>query len=291
MKWVRKRLIPIAIIVSILLAIGVPFIINESYKVENGYLTVWNGADILSYYGAILSALGTIILGIVAWKQNARLLKVEESTYLAANAGSALLTEITITGVQSQACNFENHSEQIVLTEEAKQSQSPLDYGSISFLCRIEPFDLTKHIALVNVKNVLLIGAKNLQQNADAILTGKGEDSRYSRVAMLKEHDEFQFTLIMSKTEKQHFITAINGMYNEIFMDIDVSLMTDRYVSSDLRCRATLRSADYDEKEKIYSHFKTDAYDPPKCFWGGSQVHNQSSVSIKTIRTEEKING
>lgn len=46
-----------SIIVAFLL-IGVPIIINEYYKSNNGYVTVWNGADVLGYYGTVL---GTII--------------------------------------------------------------------------------------------------------------------------------------------------------------------------------------------------------------------------------------
>lgn len=69
----------------ILLMIFVPFGINESYKAENGYVTVWSGDDLLIYFGSILSALGTIIIGLVAFKQNEktneindRLLKIQE---------------------------------------------------------------------------------------------------------------------------------------------------------------------------------------------------------------------
>lgn len=40
--------------------VGVPLIINEVYKVNSGYLTLWDAADVLSFYAVILSGLITI---------------------------------------------------------------------------------------------------------------------------------------------------------------------------------------------------------------------------------------
>ena len=44
----------------VFLIVGVPVIINELYKLNRGYLTVWDGSDVLSYYGTILGAMETI---------------------------------------------------------------------------------------------------------------------------------------------------------------------------------------------------------------------------------------
>ena len=46
---------------AIALVIGVPFLINECYKFNDGYLTMWGASDILSYYGTVLGAVVTII--------------------------------------------------------------------------------------------------------------------------------------------------------------------------------------------------------------------------------------
>lgn len=52
--WINRSL---AIIVVLALTVGVPVIINECYKSDNGYTTVWSAGDVLSYYGTILGAL------------------------------------------------------------------------------------------------------------------------------------------------------------------------------------------------------------------------------------------
>jgi len=47
----------LGIIAAIFLVVGIPVIINECYKANCGYITVWNGADVLGYYGAILGSI------------------------------------------------------------------------------------------------------------------------------------------------------------------------------------------------------------------------------------------
>ena len=49
-KWFLFVLALLAVV------IGIPVIINESYKVNSGYMTMWGAADALSYYGAIIAA-------------------------------------------------------------------------------------------------------------------------------------------------------------------------------------------------------------------------------------------
>ena len=63
-----------------------PIIINGSYKVNNGYLTLWEAKDMLAYFGTIVSTIGTIFIGIIAFQNsketteiNKRLLKIEQS--------------------------------------------------------------------------------------------------------------------------------------------------------------------------------------------------------------------
>lgn len=57
-----------AIIISILLlAIIAPFVINESYKTGQGYITLWGASDVLAYLGTVLSFAGTVILGALTF--------------------------------------------------------------------------------------------------------------------------------------------------------------------------------------------------------------------------------
>ena len=85
----KKSAIVLIFIISIsllLITIGVPILINELYKINSGYITEWRASDVLSYYGSILGAIGTIALGIVAIYQtkkandiSEKLLQIEET--------------------------------------------------------------------------------------------------------------------------------------------------------------------------------------------------------------------
>lgn len=55
LKWIA------VICIVFILTIGVPIIINEAYKSNSGYITMWGASDVLSYYGAVLGALIAVI--------------------------------------------------------------------------------------------------------------------------------------------------------------------------------------------------------------------------------------
>ncbi len=54
MKKIWKWLLLVLGVAVIL--IGVPVLINECYKVGDGYMTIWNAQDVLSYYGTFVGA-------------------------------------------------------------------------------------------------------------------------------------------------------------------------------------------------------------------------------------------
>lgn len=60
----KKCLIVLVVTVIALAVIGAPWLINELYKKGPGYITVWDGADMLSFYGTMLGT-GATILALV----------------------------------------------------------------------------------------------------------------------------------------------------------------------------------------------------------------------------------
>lgn len=60
----KRMIITIAVLLCVLLfVVGVPVIINECYKI-GGYITLWDAADVLAYYGIILGAV--VSIGVLA---------------------------------------------------------------------------------------------------------------------------------------------------------------------------------------------------------------------------------
>lgn len=58
-KWFKYGVMSISIIVLVFI---VPIIINECYKLDRGYITVWDAADVLNYYGIILGVIVSVFL-------------------------------------------------------------------------------------------------------------------------------------------------------------------------------------------------------------------------------------
>lgn len=68
------------IVIVLLFVIGVPLIINECYKQNTGYITVWTGADVLAFYGSVLGAMitaGSLVITIRFTKK-----QLERDSYL-----------------------------------------------------------------------------------------------------------------------------------------------------------------------------------------------------------------
>lgn len=60
-KYLKSKKFWGAFLFAFFLVVGIPIIINEAYKVNKGYLTVWGGPEVLSYYGTLLGAAATIV--------------------------------------------------------------------------------------------------------------------------------------------------------------------------------------------------------------------------------------
>ncbi len=68
------------VVIALFLIVGIPIIINECYKMNCGYITVWDGADLLGYYGSIIGAIiavATLVITIVFTKK-----QIQRESYL-----------------------------------------------------------------------------------------------------------------------------------------------------------------------------------------------------------------
>ena len=81
-KWITHIFLCIVFTLIVVLA---PIIVNELYKLNNGYLTLWDAGDMLSYIATIISAAATFFISWIAITQSKkankisdRLLKLEE---------------------------------------------------------------------------------------------------------------------------------------------------------------------------------------------------------------------
>lgn len=71
-KWCFWVIVAIFIMfgVSVIIMLGVPVIINELYKLNKEYITIYKAGDVLLFCGAVLSFIGPVALGALALWQN-----------------------------------------------------------------------------------------------------------------------------------------------------------------------------------------------------------------------------
>lgn len=78
----KKKMLYMGLILLfiIFLIVGIPLLINESYKLGCGYITVWSGEDVLGYYGSVLGsiiAVATLTITIIFTRK-----QIQRESYL-----------------------------------------------------------------------------------------------------------------------------------------------------------------------------------------------------------------
>lgn len=64
MKQLTRRIIIPVIILSFVIIV-IPICINEAYKCNAGYTTLWGASELLAYYGTILGAISSIAIAVM----------------------------------------------------------------------------------------------------------------------------------------------------------------------------------------------------------------------------------
>lgn len=96
--WYKKSCLWV---VTLLVVLAIPFLINEAYKSDvKHYFTMWNAADVLSFYGSFLSFIGATVLGVVALDQSRKANQLSERMLDAEERREIPI--IDISGVNSQ---------------------------------------------------------------------------------------------------------------------------------------------------------------------------------------------
>lgn len=177
----------VAAIIVVTLTLGIVIVIKALYRAENGYITHWQPADILAFYGSYLSFFGTIFLGAVAICQNKKaqdlnqqLQKLQQAQYISMVSA----TKVMIKTRSSTTPQFENSKMQdinvINLVEDGFGSnncyhidvefKNDSEYPIVQM--QIRPGERTD-------ADCLLFGMKNLIDQAVYIAKGESACFRY----------------------------------------------------------------------------------------------------------------
>lgn len=262
-------------VIGVLLVI--PLIVNGLFMIEAPcklFAVKWYVSDALSYIAGSLAFLGTSFLGWVAWKQNDDLKKIEKHNFIAQNSCMALISNIKIGKLKQQTVNFEEHPEQIVKSD--FPLNTILDYSS--FNCQVT-LDRMEHIPAMVRVNSLLIWIGNEQSSK--IITAKNYDGSYTRIAISRDNDKFNITVLIERAEKE---TLVKCLYDStaIVLEIELELATGNYVSTNIKCQAHLeRSAD-SNSDLMTTYFFVPK-ESPVCFWYGNSILQEEEVIFRTV--------
>lgn len=119
MKKNRPIWLVFAGIVLLLLTVGVPILINELYKKNSGYMTIWGAADVLSYYGMIIAAFvgvaGVYFTVYTSTKQYREDARNRILPFIAVNAITQTQPDPFLQGFKEDCC--EVHTQEDLLTK------------------------------------------------------------------------------------------------------------------------------------------------------------------------------
>ena len=76
MKQLTRRIIIPVIILSFVIIV-IPICINEAYKCNAGYTTLWGASELLAYYGTILGAISSIAIAVMTIRFTRKQIKSE----------------------------------------------------------------------------------------------------------------------------------------------------------------------------------------------------------------------
>lgn len=192
-----KRVIFVILLV-LLTTLGIAVVINESYKVGKGYITLWQPADTLAFYGSYLSFIGTVLLGVVAVYQNKKaqdlnqqLQKLQQAQYISMVTATKVMVE-TRSSSTPKFMNMQMRDIEIIdLTADGFVSsncyhidaefKNDSDYPIVQM--QIHPGERTNG-------NCLLYGMKN--QIDQAVYIAKGESACYRYIVPCEMFEKTQ---------------------------------------------------------------------------------------------------
>lgn len=275
LKWPVMLLATVAGVVICFL--GIPILLNWLFKtpaLAPVLAAEWSAGDALGYVGGTLAFIGAMFLGWNTWKQNRDLQNRQDDSFIAENSCMALIDKVKFKGFSQKCVNFDCHSEAIAVTDISDASVQ--DYGT--FECEILLHPTKNSPVVVRVLNAfLLVGNHPLN-------FGK-YDECYTRMAIGKNGSRFNLTLVMSPDDKRLVAPFIKAGRHEITLETQIELVSDRYVSTILKCRSTFKPKQCPDGLKYSSD-----EDTTMCFWYGNRIVEPSSLNYRFQFPEEKAN-
>lgn len=233
----------------------------------------WEAGDLISFAG-------TIVLGFVAWQQNARLLKVEEDTYVNGNGCIA-----HIESVEFMDSVDEGYEKQVLIARSILDSTIGSEPKSGDIVLKIELSVQEHYVTLAHVKSIdITLNAKNSTLDRKLwIIKASALIESYVRVGIGKETVSFLVVIRAQQDEAESFFNELKRnqarVQDSLNIDIDLQLVTQKNVMTKMKCQA------YDFRacpHQLTVEFRK-MYREPMTFW----IEHQK-VSVPKIKKYRK---
>lgn len=275
----KKQLIWIGI-VTILIAIFLAFGLNVLFKVHTDgiFSAEWKAGDALNYVASIFGAVGTIILGYVAYKQNDRLQEMENNNYIANYSSMVLMNNIYIKQDADIPVNWEIHSEQIIKDCDWDEKTSYLGYR-FTFNAKSMGNGIP---ALIHIKDCNIFCSDKSNKNMSSHLFGENYSNAYSRIAIHQDGKiKFGMTYVIDAKKRVEFEDAIKQSAYNVIVEIVFDIVTDKGVVTQCKCISDCYG------KNCANQITWEDKDPKVFFYG----HNVANINELKIAGEEENHG
>lgn len=267
-----------ALLGVLLFIVGIPLIINWLYMQDKGFQTVWDGADVLAFYGAALSVVGAIILGYCAYKQNQRILQIEEDREITENVSVIVLKSFKLKdeGILTDALP---RLEQILVASTNGKS-SGTGHLTLKFGC-----DLLHGVPLMIHIERLKLWITNTEKGSSSLsLQFDNESQEFSRIELLNDQISFNCTVLLPYKDMCQALAFLSDKRCSVRVDMDISLLNFKYVQSRWNCKGSFKyKFTKDDTCELMLREKLEIINEETsgCAWFGSKKLNISDVKVK----------
>lgn len=267
----KKKIVKMCIGVTVF-ALILAFIVNILFKIHsNSILSAeWQAGDALNYVASIFGAIGTIILGYIAYKQNDKLQELENNNYIASYGSLLLMNEIHIKQVAKVPVNWEIHSEQIIVDSDANDDDGYIGY-EFTFLAS----GIGNAVpSLLHIKKCDIFCCDAKENKKNSYLFGENYSDVYSRIAIHKDNKiKFGMTYVVSKKNRDLFEQAIKQYSYNVTVEMTFDIITDKNVVTKCKCRSYCSGSNC--ANKIMWEDKD-----PMVFFYGHDIANENNIKI-----------
>lgn len=269
-----KGIIITTVIIVVICFVAVPLGVNYAFRQEapvDILVARWDASDALNYIATSLAFIGTFFLGLVAWKQNNDLQKIETNTFIANNSCEVFLDSIKLKSLNQIACNLDTEHEESIVAEKDIHG---CNYRSLQIeICLKRKSGYSTQVRVNDM--LIFIG----DETTTIPICAERYDDTFNKIAITENYNRFKVTVLLKPDTKKKIIEHLNDNC-KIMIDMNIELVSASYVATKLKCRGEFIKSNTDDLENNFELSGEDSM----CFWNGNIIYAEKDVTSRMKR-------